>query len=133
MLPIDNLYKSFLEGARKHSQGPLVESGIQILRSAKLQYSGPHIEITENGVFPNPELDPYFEEHCWVTMGVVQKRKILVSRPIFKEWFCEVEIMFEPEIINKETLITAIESAGKLKGIGTYRSKYGRYIVEILD
>lgn len=133
VLPATNLYKSFLEGARKIRQGKQFESGAQIVGSAKLTYDGPTIKTNGGKKFPNPELDKFFQPFCHICMGNVgQKKKIMVARPIFNNWSCEVSVMYNPEIIDRETLIACVKNAGLLCGIGTWRSQYGRYKVKVL-
>jgi len=132
VLPIEVLYKATLMGARKTRTGPLFESGAQVVSAVPLKYDGTRIEFTPTDIFPNPELDKFFEEHVYITMVNVQKRKILRARPIFHNWSCEVSYVYNPDFISKDTLISAVENCGHFVGFCDHRPQYGRFSAQFL-
>lgn len=129
----ENIYKSLLEAARKSKLGKKIEGGVDLLEEfIPLQYSGSYIKVNENP-FPNQELDKYFEEHSDLRMVVVQRSKVLRSRPYFKNWSCTVSFVFNEEVISKEELIASLEVAGSLVGLCEYRPRLGKFTVELLE
>ena len=61
-------------------------------------------------------------------MVVVQKKKILRTRPRFSNWIAEGEVNFT-QPMDDEKIKIAFEVAGQ-KGVGDYRPKFGRFVVE---
>ena len=55
------------------------------------------------------------------------------TRPIFEEWAVEVEVGFNPEILNRATLIDWMKTAGELVGIGDWRPQNGRFQVSVVE
>lgn len=130
-IPKAMLYKTFLTGARKTKNGKIFESGAFVLDGSKLEYEGTPIKAEPSKDFPNKSLDPFFEEHAWSTMCGVQKSKVLRTRPIFHKWSLDATVMYNPDVIDKNTLLKCIEDSGLFAGIGTARMlQYGRFEVE---
>ena len=61
--------------------------------------------------------------------AVIQRQRIVKSRPRFNKWEVEFTINFDETRIAKGTLKDVLEEAGKTKGIGDYRPKFGRFEV----
>ena len=47
-------------------------------------------------------------------------------------WKLDFSLEFDDEIIAEKSLISALETAGRLCGVGGWRPKFGRFLVEIL-
>lgn len=132
VLPVECLYKSFLEGARKSKNGKQFEAGVQVIDDAPLDYAGQKILANGNGKFPDESLDKFFEEHSYVTMVGIQRRKVLRCRPRFTKWSSTVKLIYNSEIVGEDLIVQAIQDAGLLVGIGDYRPRYGRFQVEVV-
>ena len=61
--------------------------------------------------------------------AVIQRQRIVKSRPKFNSWELEFAVNFDEKRIRKETLKQILEEAGQTKGIGDYRPKFGRFEV----
>jgi len=61
--------------------------------------------------------------------AVIQRQRIVKSRPRFNSWEIQFTINFDETRIKKETLKQILEESGKSKGIGDYRPKFGRFEV----
>ncbi len=59
--------------------------------------------------------------------AVIQRQRIVKSRPRFNSWEIEFTINFDETRIGKDTLKQIVEEAGQSKGIGDYRPKFGRF------
>jgi hypothetical protein len=65
--------------------------------------------------------------------AVIQRQRIVKSRPRFNSWAIEFTINFDEERVKKEVLKEVLIEAGKSKGIGDYRPKFGRFEVVKFD
>jgi hypothetical protein len=66
------------------------------------------------------------------TFGL-KKVWIVANRPMFRDWSITVDINFFPNILDAHQVTELIETSGIYQGLGSYRPKYGRFDVEILD
>jgi hypothetical protein len=57
----------------------------------------------------------------------VMTSKVLRCRPIFNEWYCEIELWYDESRIDEGELIQIAEYAGRFIGICDYRPKFGRF------
>lgn len=66
---------------------------------------------------------------------VVQRSKVVRTRPRFDQWKIQFNLMYDEEKIDLDTIIQALENAGKYVGLCDSRPKYGKFavIVEELD
>lgn len=119
ILPLLNIRKSLIEGARRFKLGRHIEKGVIILDDAILDYDGPKTpaKLWESGNF----LD--------ARTVVIGRAKVMAYRPRFNEWSAEVEVIVDPEVLNVADVIKAWEAAGNLIGIGDFRPLFGRYTV----
>jgi hypothetical protein len=54
------------------------------------------------------------------------------TRPIFEEWAANVEVMYNPDLVDKAEVIQWMEVAGYEVGLMDWRPKYGRFNSEVL-
>lgn len=59
--------------------------------------------------------------------AVIQRQRIVKSRPRFNTWEIEFIINFDETRVKREILRQILEEAGQSKGIGDYRPKFGRF------
>lgn len=59
--------------------------------------------------------------------AVIQRNRIVKSRPKFNSWELEFAINFDGNRIKRQQLKQILEEAGQTKGIGDYRPKFGRF------
>lgn len=63
---------------------------------------------------------------------VVDRKRIMRSRPMFSQWELKFDVHYEPSVLNEETVIGFMRDAGQYVGLSTWRPKYGRFeIVEV--
>lgn len=136
-LPAECLYKCFIEGARNTKNGKQFEAGVRVATSSvPLTYSGKQIKV-EGNTFPNPNLNEVFEEHfnkkgClqMVTVGTAKTPR---CRPVFENWSCEVTLNYNENVIAEDTILTALNDAGMLKGLCDRRPLYGTFEVQVVS
>jgi hypothetical protein len=125
-LPTANIRSSLVDGAKLRKLGKAVQRGTLILEDkVRLDYQGPR-DLSAM------EKDSRFIDCRSV---VVAGKRLMRYRPIFRCWSVVVEIQFDPSVIEREQLVSAMNDAGRLIGIGDLRpnkgGSYGRYEVSI--
>lgn len=122
VLPAENLTAMLIKAAKKRREGPAATSGMFVLEHARLEYEGPR------------EADSLWadEQYRHVALVVVQRNRIARTRPIFHEWQAVVKVTYEDELVNESQLDEWFEIAGSQIGIGDWRPRFGRFIVEPL-
>ena len=64
----------------------------------------------------------------------VQRSRVIRTRPRFNTWRCEFDIMLEDDKLNVETLLLALENAGKYIGLLEMRNLgYGKFEASIKE
>jgi len=116
VIPGLNVQRAIVEGARQTKNGKIVERGVRITEiSLPLKYEGPR------------EVDAMWDDGRFVdqrSCGVVGRR-VIRTRPVFPEWSVEATFVFDPEQIDRDTLIEAARTAGTRIGIGNFRPDCG--------
>lgn len=92
--------------------------------------------IMSNGNFPLVYKGPNKPEELWNDMRfvdqrsvVVQRARVIRTRPVFPQWKAHIEVSFDEEEINERDVDWMVETAGKKIGIGDFRPKFGRFKV----
>lgn len=118
----------------EHIEGALIKGATQIVWRKRKTYK----DIVASSVIVMPREIPFLfpkdPSHYIVdiTTGVIPstRGRIPIARPRWDEWKFEFEIRnVQPEDLNLDTMESILIEAGKI-GIGTYRLKYGKFIVE---
>lgn len=121
-IPGQNFDATFLGGAKLQKLGTLWKRGALVMTDrAKLVYDGPKDPEQLWGA-------PEFVDVRGVKVGTA---KIMRYRPIFLQWATEVEIAFNPDVINRSEVTKTLSDAGALIGVCEYRPRFGRFSVEI--
>jgi hypothetical protein len=124
-VPNDNIEATILAGARKSRQGKETQAAVFVSDEiVKLDYKGPR---TMEALY----VDKRFQLRKRVTIG---KAAVIGVRPMFPTgWSIDFEIEFDDSVINRKDVIKAMEEAGKLCGLGDWRPKFGRFVVDVLN
>ena len=133
VMPADNLYQCFWNGAKKSKWGKKWQTGIIPNDSPSiLNYDGPMIELkgSSGKEIPNPELDSAYMKYRHQSLVVVSKKRILRTRPIFFGWSCYYEIIFLPSVIERREILKIAQDAGALVGLCERRPIWGTFGVE---
>lgn len=121
-LPGVNIESAIVAGGKLSKMGAQLKRAVEVMdERCALEYKGPRdIEGLWKGGF----LD--------VRSVKVTTSRVMRCRPLFREWSTTCEILFDPEMINREELIKCATDAGQYVGIGDYRPKFGRFEVEVV-
>jgi hypothetical protein len=125
VMPGDNVIACLKEGARKRKQGKDFAAGVMPSEATfALQYDGPkEPEALWNA--------GSFLDYRGVVVG---GKRIMRARPIFRAWALDVAFTYDPEIVNEEQIIEALQIAGERCGLCERRpskgGSFGRFMVE---
>lgn len=119
-IPGESLEAMLIQAGKKHKLGQQAKTGIICDGNFPLLYTGPKtvVELWENGNFTD------------VRAVNVQKNKVMRTRPIFKEWALNFNINYLSDTIAEHQVIQSVETAGAVSGLGDYRPKFGRFIID---
>lgn len=124
VIPRANIRRMLIDGARKDKNGKEFESGIFLSDDAAIEYQGPR---DAEGMWGQRD------QFAWTTVVKNQRSSILRTRPRFKDWQIQFEVLTEDSIVSRDMLETALGRASVMCGIGDGRSiGYGRFSFEIL-
>lgn len=117
--PSEAVEALLISAAKKSKEGPQAKTGLLILENFPLKYDGPkNLE----------ELWP--DKNYRIAVGVnVSGSKVMRTRPIFRKWSLDLQIQFDPEIVNRATVMHWLSVGGRLIGLSDWRPKHGRYVV----
>lgn len=126
--PGENIEAMLIASAKKNRMGPSAKSGLFVNGNSIIIHDGPR---TADGLwkFKSFEKNPYVSR----VPVVVNKSRVMRTRPIFQDWSLEFTVHYMPDIINREDLIDFVKRAGKMIGLSDWRPKYGRFIVESFE
>lgn len=120
-VPGQNFDATFLAGAKLQKLGTHWKRGAIVLTDrVKLLYDGPS---TPDKLWQ----DQRFIDCRGVRVGTA---KVMRYRPIFTEWACELDLSFNPDVIDEGEVKKAITDAGALIGVCEYRPRFGRFMVQ---
>ena len=109
------------EGAKKNRLGKTVTSALLTEQDRfHIKYSGPKTPeaMWEAGTF----LD-------YRAVGI-QSKKTMRARPRFNEWSLDFEVLINTNELDATQVRQALDNAGVLVGLGDYRPKFGRFVIE---
>jgi hypothetical protein len=122
-IPGQNFDATFLAGAKLQKLGTHWKRGAVVMTDkAKLLYDGPGTPETLWN-------DSSFVDVRGVRVGAA---KLMRYRPRFDEWACELELSFNPDIMNAEEVKKVVCDAGALIGVCEYRPRFGRFAVKFM-
>jgi hypothetical protein len=120
VVPQDNIEAMLEAAARKFKKGKDAVVGMTVDSDADLIYDGPK---DPNKLW----LDKRFVSRKGV---VVQRSRVMRTRPRFKQWALEFVINFDDEIFNVEQVEQITRVAGSLIGLCDWRGKRGLFVVK---
>jgi len=125
-VPTSALRAAIVEGAKLAKLGMAVKRATIILSEKEpLEFKGPRTpdKLWEGG-------------HVDTRAVVVSNARVMRTRPVFPAWSVSFEMMFDPTMLQRQQLIEAAETAGRLIGLLEYRpskgGSFGRFDVEAM-
>ena len=123
--PSENIEAMMIAAAKKTRKGTDAKAGLFIEQNAPILYEGPK---NADGLWKYKTFDnnPFISR----VPAVINRSRIMRTRPIFHEWSLEFDISFLPEMFDDQQIIDTVETAGRIIGLSDWRPKYGRFEVE---
>ena len=126
IIPADMMQSCFRSGASKTgSLGKKFTAGVLVTGDAILKHDKSSLPLSEQCNI------------CFLRKSVVINRnRVMSTRPLFHRWSIEAEIHINTNIISKSDAMTSIKNAGILCGMGVWRPNspkpgiHGRFSVE---
>jgi len=120
--PSDNIEAMIIKAAAKQRKGTDAKSAIFVENHAPLIYEGPK---TPDALWNYRTMD----NNPFVLRAsvVVNRNRIMRTRPIFRNWSLEFCVHYLTDIFDKEQVIHTIETAGRVVGLSDWRPKHGRF------
>ncbi len=101
-------------------KGKQAAAGLFVLDNFLLEYDG-----------PTDPSELWEDERFRFRVAVkVQQSKVMRTRPIFDEWAANVQVSFNPDLVDEREVIQWMEVAGREVGLMDWRPKYGRFEME---
>lgn len=119
-LTSDMVEASIRQGATVNREGKKIQASVLCADTKyAILYDGPR------------NVEKLYEDERFVheSFGAIKGAKVVVLRPIFPVWELEFSLLYDQSQVDERTIRQALDTAGALKGIGTWRPKFGRYEV----
>lgn len=123
-IPGGNIERSLLDGARIFKSGKKIERGLFINTDVNpLAYTGPR-DVASLWA------DENFRLSVSVTVGPA--RRVMRTRPMFRDWRCDAEGILDTSLLSLEELQEIATVSGTMIGLGDWRPRYGRFTAKVV-
>lgn len=115
-LPTMMIRACLIAGAKYNKLGmQFKKSTLSLDEVCRLEYDGPR------------DIDAMWEDgrFCDTRSVKVGTSRVMRSRPLFTSWGCSMNLLIDPEQIEVEQVVTALDLAGRLCGLGDFRPACG--------
>lgn len=125
-MPVDNLHACLVAGARKAKQGKNFEAAVF--------FDDEHAAAEVKHALSGKTQSEMYADRDYVFRKpvVIGLAKVISIRPMIPTgWTISTTITYDDSVIaNAETVVEAMVQAGSLCGLGDWRPRFGRFIVE---
>jgi len=106
--------------ARKERMGKEAAIGVWVVNNFPLEYDGPQdpYKLWENEDFQDRSI------------VVVRGNRVVRTRPIFHDWAANINLEFDTDFVDEDSVRRWVEVAGRQVGLMDWRPRYGRFGVE---
>jgi hypothetical protein len=121
-IPAEMIEACIREGAKANRLGEKAKIAIFVNQEK--------IKLIHNG--PTELMEAYETvDYKDIRIVTVNRAKITRCRPRFNRWALEFTVDLDTDIMNEDEFLTALDIAGRQKGLGDYRPRYGRFAVKV--
>lgn len=130
IVPGMNIESCIRSGAMVNKNGEKIRAGVFLTEDEILiRHANPEIDALL-GDRDKMQADPRFSLRVPVVIPANKSRVIRVRPMIPVGWQLRFVIEFDETVIDRRALEKAMVDAGTLKGLNTWRPKFGRFLVE---
>jgi len=117
--PGENVEAMLFAASKNDRAGKKCRAGLFSNGVWRLKYDGPS------------DLDALYADKRFVDARavVIQRQRIIRTRPIFRKWSLAFEIEYNAEVLNASEVERFVVTAGSLIGLSDFRPKFGRFEV----
>jgi hypothetical protein len=129
-IPSENIRRCLVEGGKRRKLGKDVERGVEVIVAGAslldvsevnpLLYTGPRD-------LEGLRADANFTFRKSVKVGM---SRVMRTRPLFRDWSLDFDLLVDPEVLNRDTVLELLELAGMYVGLGDWRPTFGKFTVE---
>lgn len=119
IMPGVNVEAMLIDAAKKSKKGMDFKAAIFVDEDPLIEHKGPK------------DIDKLHEDKRFVLRApvVVGQARVMRTRPWFQEWEMQFSVKFLPDILNQSDVDTAVQTAGRIIGMGTWNPRHGRFEV----
>lgn len=117
-VPGEMLEALTVEGAKRTKQGKEAKAGIIVDGNFPLIYKGPR---DADGLW-----NAKFYKRGPARIG---QQRVIRTRPMFMTWGLKFKIHYNPDLVDRRTVLRFVEKAGAEVGLGDWRPRFGRFTV----
>lgn len=121
-IPAENIEATIREGAKARKKGK------DIVRALNVMEMMVPLDIGENLTKEQLRDDYRFRD---VRSMKVKMSRVMRTRPRFNMWRCDFTATYDESAIDLQTIVDAIEYAGKYVGLCDSRPKYGQFVATV--
>lgn len=122
IMPAANLTSCIAKGAQKSKLGKDFKSSVFVFENSPIKFKDMEKSPTE--------LWDMGEEYVLRSKVKVGTSSVIRTRPIFRDWSLDLQVSFNPEVVNESSITKALKDAGMLIGLGDWVPQNGRFMVE---
>lgn len=122
-IPAIGMQATLINAAKTQKKGPKAKAGLVCETNFPLIYDGPADpkELWEHEQFRNR------------TAMVVERARVMRTRPVFPTWSAQISIAFHDELLNAADIDAFVAIGGHTIGLLESRPRCGRYTMEPLS
>jgi hypothetical protein len=121
-LPGANFQRCLRNAATKWKLGKDVLRSVVVINNPEIEYEGPKDAVEMfNHRQPKMQLSAFTQRGVWV------------NRLYLPEWAATFQLTLDDEILGVDQLRRIANMSGKAEGLGTWRPRYGRFVVESIE
>lgn len=123
-IPGINIESMLIAAAKKSKDGPRAKAGLFVPQEyIEIDYTGPK---NAEGLWE----DERFRHRARVK---IQSNSVMRVRPMFPQWNLKIPVQVVTDVLNPREVEQFFTVAGSVIGLGDWRPRYGRFIVDSFD
>lgn len=120
VMPAINLEALLVKGAKKSRLGTDFKTGVMVPADARIRHKYEQRKIS------TLLTEPDFVDSRLV---VVQRNRIVRTRPLLKRWSVAFEVQYMPSVVNASQIEKALDDASLYVGMGDFAPRFGKFRV----
>ena len=119
-IPAEMIEAALIRAAGQQRNSAKAKAGLVVRDDLRLEYDGPK----------DPRVlcaDPRFRLRCGVRVGT---SRVMRTRPRFPDWAADLVVDYLPSLLNEHDVRRFTVVAGEQVGVGDWRPRFGRFLVE---